>query len=145
MILLFLFATFLMLISYPIIGFKLLKAFRNKNKKRLYQLFGLLFLLILISGFIWKVLPGSNVIWYPIEKVQEKNYNKELTGFAFNFGKLRYKNESERAFNGDGYSIWIYEIDENTATYFKNPKEEFFSKYPNMTKYDIPPQPKMGG
>ncbi len=91
----------------------------------------MLIVLILIPGFFWRILPGSDFFWKPIEKIQEKNYNLELTGFEFNDGKLVYIDESERSFNGDGYSIWIYEIDEKTAKYFKNPNDEFFSKYPN--------------
>ena len=75
---------------------------------------------------------GTNLFWNPIEKAEERNYNVELTGFEFNDGELIYEYETERAFNGDGYSIWIYKLDNETAHYFKNPKEEFFTKYPSM-------------
>lgn len=106
------------------------KAFRNKNKPKFYRLSIILLILILIPGVFWRIIPGSDLVWRPIEKVQEKTYNKELTGFEFNFGESIYKYESQRDFNGDGYSIWIYKIDDQTVEYFKNPKEEFFNQYP---------------
>lgn len=130
MILIILFLTLIILISYPIIGFKMIKAFRKKNKRKLYRLSILLLVLIMLPGFFWRILPGSDLFWQPIEKVQEKNYNKELTGFEFNTGKLIYEYETERFFNGDGYSIWIYELDEKTTDYFKNPSTNFFKEYP---------------
>lgn len=131
MILLFLFLTLIILISYPIIGFKIYKSIRNKDKRKLYRLLTILLTLVLIPGFFWRLLPGSDLVWRPIEKVQEKGYNTELTGFEFNFGDPIYEYESKRDFNGDGYSIWIYEIDDKTAQYFKNPNAEFFIDYPS--------------
>ncbi len=131
MILIALLLTFIILISIPILGFKIIKAFIKKDRPRLYKLFGLLLILILVPGFFWQILPGSDFFWGPIEKVHEKNYNEELTGFEFHDGELLYEYVTERAFNGDGYSIWIYEIDEETARYFKNPNPDFFTKYPN--------------
>ena len=130
MILIILFFTLIILISYPIIGYKMIKAFRKKDKRKLYRLSALLLILIMIPGFFWGILPGSDLFWQPIEKVQEKNYNKELTGFEFKDGKLIHEYETERFFNGDGYSIWIYELDEKTADYFKNPDTTFFTEYP---------------
>ena len=131
MILLFLFLTLIILILYPIIGFKIYKSIRNKDKRKLYRLSAILLILIIIPGFFLRILPGSDLVWRPIEKVQEKSYNTELTGFEFNFGESIYKYESNRDFNGDGYSIWIYEIDDKTANYFKKPNADFFTNYPN--------------
>lgn len=119
-----------MVIFYPIIGFKMFKAIRNDNRPKLYRLSVMLVILILLPGFYWRILPGSELIWKPIEKIQEKKYNRELTGIEFNDGDLVYEYKTQRAFNGDGYSIWIYKIDDQTAEYFKNPKEEFFNKHP---------------
>jgi hypothetical protein len=77
-----------------------------------------------------KILPGSEFFWKPIDNAQERNYNVDLTGFEFNYGELIYEYESKRDFNGDGYSIWIYKIDDKTSEYFKSPSNEFFTKYP---------------
>jgi hypothetical protein len=130
MILIFLFLTLIIVLFYPIVGFKMFKSLKKKNKPKFYRLSIILLILILIPCFFWKLLPGSDFFWQPIENAQEKNYNLELTGFEYNDGDLIYEYETERAFNGDGYSIWIYKIDEKTAEYFKNPNEEFFTKYP---------------
>ncbi|WP_425077844.1 hypothetical protein [Psychroserpens sp. S379A] len=130
MLLIFLIIVLSLLTSYLVIGYRIFKAIRRKDKRKAYQLSLLLTLLILIPGFYLRILPGSNFFWKPIELAKEKNYNVELTGFEFNDGDLIYVYESERFFNGDGYSIWIYKIDEQTAEYFKNPNEEFFSKHP---------------
>ncbi len=130
MILTFLLLSLVFLISYPIIGFKVIKAFREKDKRKLHRNSALLLILFLVSGFYWRLLPGSDFVWIPIEKIREKNYNFETTGYKFNKGKSIYISESVRAFNGDGYSIWIYEIDNSTASYFKNPNDAFFSKHP---------------
>ena len=136
MILISLFLTLIILISYPIIGLKIIKAFRGKDKQKLNRLSALLIILILIPGFYWRKLPGSDFVWQPIEKIQEKSYNLEITGYAFNDGKLIYESKSHRDFNGDGYSIWINEIDENTANYFKNPNDAFFTDYPRTELRD---------
>ncbi len=130
MILIILFVTVLIIISYPIVGYKIYKAFRKNDKLKLYKLTTFLIILILVPGFFWKILPGSDFFWGPVEKVQERNYNEELTGFKFNDGEKIYEYETERAFNGDGYSIWVYKIDNSTANYFKKPNREFFIKYP---------------
>ncbi len=130
MILIILLATLIIIISYPIIGYKIYKSFRKNHKQKLYKLTTVLVILILVPGFFWKILPGSEFFWRPIEKVQERNYNKELTGFKFSDGEKIYEYETERAFNGDGYSIWIYKIDDSTANYFTNPNSEFFAEYP---------------
>jgi hypothetical protein len=130
MILLLLFLVLIITLTYPILAWKIFKAFKAKNKPNLIRLSTILLILILIPGFYFKLLPGSNLVWYPIEKAQERRYNIELTGFEFNDGELIYEYETQRAFNGDGYSIWIYKIDDQTAEYFKQPKEEFFTKHP---------------
>ena len=131
MILLILFLTLIIVLIYPVLAWKMFKALKAKNKPKFYRLSVILLILILIPGFYFKIFPGSNLFWNPIEKAEERNYNVELTGFEFNDGELIYEYETERAFNGDGYSIWIYKIDDQTAEYFKNPKAEFFTKYPS--------------
>ena len=131
MLLIILLLILALIISYPIIGFKIFKAIRSENKRKSYRLSALLLILILVPGFLLRILPGSDLLWKPIDNLQERNDNIEITGHKFNYGKEIFKYESERDFNGDGYSIWIYEIDENTANYFKDPNEDFFTKHPN--------------
>lgn len=127
---------FLLLLPYPIVGFYLIKAFLKKDHRKGYKLSVLLILMVLVPGFYFQILPGSNFIWGPIEKAKERKYNYELTGLEFNQGDLVYKYESERYFNGDGHSIWIHKIDNKAAEYFKKPNSEFFTKYPNSNFRD---------
>ena len=130
MIIIFFFLTVIIVITYPIIGYKIFKAIQRKNKRQLKRLLGILTILILLPGFFWRILPGSDFLWRPIEKIQENKYHKELTGFEFHNGPLIYEYETRRDFNGDGYSIWIYELEEDASKYFKNPNTDFFVKYP---------------
>lgn len=133
MLLIILILVLLVLSPYFIIGYETFKAFRRKEKGKAYKLLILLLVLILVPGFYLRILPGSHFFWKPIEKAEERNYNLELTGFEFNNEDLIYKYESERFFNGDGYSICIYKIDDATAKYFKMPNDEFFIKYPKTS------------
>lgn len=125
-ILLFIF----LLIAYPIIGYQLIKAFLNENKSKRNILFRWLIVTILVPGVFWRFLPGSNLIWTPIDNIYKKADNLELTGHKFIEGKKIYDHNTPRDFHGDGYSISIFEIDVNTAEYFKNPDETFFKKHP---------------
>ncbi|MBX2827021.1 MAG: hypothetical protein KTR22_02615 [Flavobacteriaceae bacterium] len=128
-----LFLTLLLLISYPILGFLIVRALIKKDKQRLYAISFVLIVFLLVPGFLWRILPGSDFLWGPIDRQNDRNFNVELTGFKFNESNLIYEYETKRDFNGDGYSIWIKEIDETTANYFKNPNEAFFTKHPNTT------------
>ncbi|MFT6244771.1 MAG: hypothetical protein ACJAXI_001540 [Crocinitomicaceae bacterium] len=126
----FVLLSLIILISYAIIGFKIILAIKNREKKRLRKLLIVLTALILFSGFFWRLLPGSDVLWYPIDQYRERTLNKNMTGLEFNDGGEVLKFESDVAFNGDGYSFYIHEIDQETADYFKKPKAAFFTKYP---------------
>ena len=98
------------------------RTFRRRKRKLFY--FQLVVLLLGLFYITWwlEVFPGSS--WY-----HERKANEEITGKAFT-AKEVYVHESPRAFNGDGYSIWVYELDEETATAFLNPEKNFFKIYP---------------
>ena len=49
--------------------------------------------------------------------------------------KQGYSYESIRAFNGDGYSIWTYDLSDEDAAYFNNPDSLMFIKYPEVGEY----------
>ncbi len=118
-------------IPYLVLGYLVAKSFRRKQKKNTTIYLVILLALIILPGFYFRLIPGSDLLWKPIDRIQERKYNQELTGFEFNDGKLIYKYESERAFNGDGYSIWIYKIDDKTSEYFKSPPDQFFTQHPS--------------
>ncbi|OUS19110.1 hypothetical protein A9Q93_02750 [Nonlabens dokdonensis] len=130
MFLFILLSTLVIFILYPIVAYRIYKSIRAKEKKRSYRLTFLMLFLLVLPNILWRTLPGSDIIWYPVDWVMIRNYNYELTGLKFSNGESVYKNESERAFNGDGYSINIYKLDDEVAQYFMSPNEDFFNNYP---------------
>lgn len=131
MILLAAFLTWLIVLTYPIWAMAMYRALKANNKAKFYKFSIVLIILILIPGFYWKVLPGTSLFWGPIERVQDRSYNQELTGLDFEYGEKVYQSETERSFHGDGYSIWIYKLDPNAAEYFKNPNSTFYTHHPD--------------
>ncbi|MFK7749821.1 MAG: hypothetical protein AB8B65_15605 [Kordia sp.] len=73
-----------------------------------------------------RMLPGS-------EAISNRLYAQELTGNQF-WVTESFKNISERAFNGDGYSIYIYDISEDVANSFLTPSPDFFTKFPKSDR-----------
>jgi len=124
--------TLAILISYPVIGVKMIMAYRKKEKRRLKKLAILLTVLILLPGFFFRVLPGSDLLWAPYDHYQDRAFYQELTGLEFNDEGIFFEHDSERSFNGDGYSISIYKLDQKTANYFKSPPAAFFKKHPHL-------------
>ena len=84
------------------------KAIRRKNKKLLLILIGLFLALVLIPNYYFRIIPGTDFLYIPFDAIEERHYNFEITGHEFNLDKPIYEYETERAFNGDGYSIWVY-------------------------------------
>jgi hypothetical protein len=118
---------FLLVVASPFLvwGIWTWKTFRRKNLRLFY--FQLIFFLIGLFVMTWwlRVFPGSS--WY-----YERERYKALTGKLFTADEV-YVHESPRAFNGDGYSIWVYELDEKTASTFTMPNNEFFKFYPKKS------------
>ncbi|TGK82090.1 hypothetical protein EHQ24_12520 [Leptospira noumeaensis] len=65
---------------------------------------------------------------------EPKDFTNDLTGLKFNTKEV-FAYHSERAWNGDGYSIQIFEISEETAQYFLTPKKDFFNEFPLLPEY----------
>lgn len=125
------------LIGYLIIGFIgmlfVLWAYWSwktyKKKKNGLLTFQLIVFFGTLFWITWsmRIFPGSQAFY-------DRQYNKELTGKAFST-YLTFSHESPRAFNGDGYSIWVYEFDQETAQLFSPPDNEFFSNFPIRPDY----------
>ncbi len=91
--------------------------------KKIFVSFNLVFALIFSSCFL--VNQNENNLdeyW--------ANYNKELTGYKFNFKSTIYEYSTDYSLTGDGYSLKIYELPDSAAEYFKNPPEKFFKSFP---------------
>ena len=55
---------------------------------------------------------------------------KRLNGSEFALGKPGYHYDTGPSFNGDGYSISVYDLTPEMARYFSAPPPEFFASYP---------------
>jgi hypothetical protein len=86
-----------------------------------FQIIVLTLVLFYIT-WIFRIFPGSTIYY-------ERKYNKALTGLSFT-AKEVYVHNSERYFNGDGYSMTVFELDETIANKFTNPTSDFFTDYP---------------
>ena len=75
-------------------------------------------------GFLMDLTPASHAYW-------DRRQTEALTGIPFPFGKRVYRYDSERAFNGDGYSILVVELTPEVARYFHSPPAGFFANYPH--------------
>ena len=56
-------------------------------------------------------------------------------GVSFAFAKKVFLYDSERCWNGDGYSLIVLELTPEIARYFSAPPPEFFAKYPKKPDY----------
>ena len=118
------------IIGYPIVVFKLITGLIKKDRVKVINSMKWSFVLIIFSGLVFEKIPGSKYFWYPFEVVNSKIFTKKLTGESFNLGDPIEEYHSERAFNGDGYSIDIYELNSQQNMYFESPNPEFYTEYP---------------
>lgn len=100
----------------------------KRQRWRFFTVLGTIWLLMLIPGYLTNILPGSTIVNDVIE-------SRRLTGTSFLMGSPIAHYESEVAFNGDGYSIYIFRISPATAKYFQNPPNDFFNSYPRRPWY----------
>lgn len=122
--------TLIFFIAIPVVAVRLFRSVKGKQKRLTRILIISLALLILLPGIFWRWIPGSDFLMTPYDNYFESRNNESLTGYAFSNGENIYSYDSSRDFNGDGYSIWIYELEPNAVKYFKKPDKQFFSSYP---------------
>lgn len=85
--------------------------------------------------FFLDLTPASHWYWERERNLANRRWATELTGITFSFGRPLYCYDSDRAFNGDGYSIAVYELTPEMARYFSSPPPEFFAIYPKKPDY----------
>lgn len=130
MIWLFFLLLIFQVIAYPILALKLIQGIINKDKPKAINSLKWLFLLLIFSGLVFEKIPGAKYFWYPIEAVESKFYTNELTGKSFILGEPIFEWHSDRAFNGDGHSIEVFELSPKQIDYFQNPVSDFYTKFP---------------
>ena len=69
-------------------------------------------------SWITRAFPGSQAL-------ADRSYVEDLTGKAF-WTKVVFEYNSPRDFNGDGYSIVVYELDDEVASALSKPDSLFF-------------------
>ncbi|WP_236919136.1 hypothetical protein [Ereboglobus luteus] len=71
----------------------------------------------------------------PVNKLGYKQYLKGLYGTNVNFEPPIFEYNSERAFNGDGYSISVYELPRSIRARFESADEKLFTEHPKRPSY----------
>lgn len=115
-------------IFYAVLGLLGWSMYRSWRKRRWISLSVrscALAVLVVYPGFSWGILPGSSIYW-------DLRQTQELTGRSFLLGKPKLSYNGERAFNGDGYSIEVYEISQSVAVALEHPKSDFFQLFPSQ-------------
>lgn len=83
---------------------------------------------VLIAGLLWGGLfvgltPGASAY-------ARYRYSRELFGRGFALGSPSHSYDSPRAFNGDGYSIEVFQISDALTRWVSSPPAEFRTTYP---------------
>jgi hypothetical protein len=114
------------LVGFCIWIYRLIKLYKNGNKKSFWIQSTILATIIVIITWNLRIFPFSKNIYI-------KEQTELLTGKSFWSWEL-YDYE-EISVRGEGYTIDIFEFDEKIAEYFKNPDSVFFEKYPIELDY----------
>ena len=105
------------------------RIWKNRNERTRFKLIlnvTLFSIMFIYLTYQTRMLPGSQAI-------SDRFYVAELTGNQF-WVTASFQNNSERAFNGDGYSIYIYEISDDVANSFLTPTSGFFTEFPKSDR-----------
>ena len=70
-----------------------------------------------------------------VDRANNKEYLKGIYGTTVEFGAPIFEYHSERAFNGDGYSIEIYELPDSVRKKFVSPDSDFLNRFPQRPDY----------
>jgi len=120
---------FLLFISL-IIGFGfwvryLFRIYKKGNKKSFTIQFAIFAIVAIILTWNLQIFPFS-------KKFYIRKTTTELTGKTFWSSRQIAYSEID-----GGYYLYIYKFSQETAEYFRNPDENFFTKFPPETKSDI--------
>ena len=119
-----------LIILLIILGLNLLSVLYNKKNHKLKTSLKRLIAVSIFAGFFFRVLPGSDIAWWPVDVIESKFYTKRLTGHSFFLTNVVYEWTPQRHFNGDGKSLHVYKVKSGALDYFKNPNADFFKSFP---------------
>lgn len=90
-------------------------------------------LLLLVAPVVGlAVLVGGANVW---ERVEYQRYLDGLFDARVELGKPIYGYNSERAINGDGYTIWVHELPGDVRRRFEMADAILMSEFPKKPKY----------
>jgi len=136
MIWIFIIFLLIQVIGYPLVGYKLIRSLFKKDKTNARKNSIWLIGLIIFSGLVFEILPGSKLFWWPMKAIESKIYTRNLVGISFVMPEPIYELNSERHFNGDGSSFSIYKLDEKIIKELINLDSTFFTEYPKKGMRD---------
>ena len=114
------------LIGFCVWIYRLFKLYNNGNRKSFWIQSSILAVITIILTWNLQILPFS-------KNFHIKEQTELLTGKKFWSWKI-YDYE-ELGVRGEGYTIDIFEFNDEMAEYFKNPDSNFFEKYPIELDY----------
>lgn len=85
---------------------------------------GILFFVL----FVNELIPGANTYY-------DYKYTKPIVGKAIALDEVFIYESYREPLLGDGYSLYVYGIDDETAKNFRNPSKSFFSDFPLREPY----------
>jgi len=103
---------------------------RRGPKRLFWSLVFLALTAVVTLVFRLDLTPVSHSYWEQQKMAVVNRAMPGLVGIPLSFSKPVYRYESARSFNGDGYSISVYELTSEMAHYFSAPPSDFFAKYP---------------
>ena len=82
-----------------------------------------------IPGVILLALAGAGAVWYSLQEDRLTS----LLDCEVELSPALFKYASERHFNGDGYSIWVYDLPATVRARFESADQRLLTKYPKSS------------
>ena len=83
-----------------------------------------------IPGVILLALAGAGAVWYSLQEDRLTS----LFDCEVELSPAVFKYASERHFNGDGYSTWVYDLPATVRARFESADQRLLTKYPKSSK-----------
>jgi len=106
----------------------------------------LIWLVVSIRGKRWRrtgILIAAPLLFYLLlgwislfnAQAGQAQYLRDLYDVEVDYGEPLFQFHSERAFNGDGYSLWVFELPDTVRSQFEDPGADFLQSFPKKPGY----------
>lgn len=82
-----------------------------------------------IPGVILFLIAGAGAVWYSLQEDRLTS----LFDCEVELSPALFKYASERHFNGDGYSVWVYDLPATIRARFESADQRLITKYPKSS------------